>query len=632
MRALLAALLFACAAGAAAAEAERVLSFERAFTPGLWVWGFPGDEAAWAWSPITLPHNWYADPPPASRAWYRMGFTLDYAPIGSHSIYLARLPLADLTVYVNQREIWRMSEQYAKGAALTAVLIPVPNGVLREGGNVIHLLAEGNAHWFHGVPRVYLGDARVLAEWAGMRRLIQGQMIYIVAAAFGAVGLLALWLWLRGGRDAVLFWYAMSGISLFIATALWYLTLWRDDAAGLRQVLVFLRFNGYMMPLLILHLRLAQRRHPWLEGVLWLALAAAVVSIGVRGPWQWLAWSGWGILFAALPAFFIIPLLRAPGLRREPAVLLLLVADVAAALMNLHDWAIRIGWIDFERPYLVYFVAPFVMLAAAVPIIERLMAGVAATRRMNIELERRVDAKARELESGYEKLRRAQRDQALAEERRRIMADMHDGLGARLVSLLSVAQSGRARPEELSEGIAAALDELRLTIDSVQPVEGDVGVVLGNVRHRMRSVFERAGMRFLWNVSTLPRMDDLTPERILAIQRIFLEVFSNALKHSGARSVAVSAARVPGAVQIVIADDGRGFDSLAVRPGNGLANLRLRATQAGGTLIVESNAGKGTRVTLKLPLAEAEPPEPSGRSDEEAPYPIQGMSPEPSRA
>lgn len=631
MKNLLGALLIAIAMPVFAAQEGSVQVFERAESQGMWGWSV-SDNRVPNWTPVALPHNWFNDPPPWSRVWYRIRFTLDDKPYRSQSLYLARLPVSDLVVYVNQQRIWKLSDRYARGSALTAVLISIPPGALREGENVIHLQVNAYANWYMGVPRVHLGDTKVLAERAGMRSLIQGKLINMVVAAFGAVGLLALWLWMRGGRDPVLFWYAVTGISLLVVTAFWYLTLWRYEGTGLRGVLVFLRFNGYLMPLLILHMRLAQMKKPWLEGALWIALIAAVASISVRGPWQYLAWSSWGILFAALPVFFVIPLLRSPELRREPAVILLLVADVAAATMNLHDWALRLGWLDFDRPYLIYFVPPFIMFAAAVPIIERLMAGVAATRRMNVELELRVAAKADEIEATHARLQQAQRAQTLADERRRIMVDMHDGLGSRLVGLLSVAQSGKARPEELSEGIAAALDELRLTVDSVQPVEGDVGVVLGNVRHRMRSVFERAGIRFLWNVSALPRMDDLTPDRILAIQRIFLEVFSNALKHAGARTVAVSAARVPGAVQIVIADDGRGFEPSAGQTGNGLANLQLRATQAGGALNVESAVGKGTRVTLSLPLADAEPPDRPGSGEKGAPYPIQGISPEPSKA
>jgi len=333
------------------------------------------------------------------------------------------------------------------------------------------------------------------------------------------------------------------------------------------------------------------------------------------------------VVFSVLPALLTVPLLMTPRLRTRPTVLLLVVADFTACLLPLHDWATRFGIIDFDRPDLVFFAPPFVMLAAVVPIIERVQAGMRATEQNRLELERRVAEKTLEIEASHEQLRQAQREQALAQERRRIMADMHDGLGARLVALLSVAQSGKAKHGEISEAIAAALDELRLTVDSVQPVEGDVGVVLGSVRHRMRSVFERAGTRLVWNVSALPRIENLTPERILAIQRIFLEVFSNAIRHSAARTVSVFATRVPGAVRIVIEDDGRGFDLAAHHGGTGLRNLQMRAMQAGGMLSVDSQAGKGTRVTLSLPLEGEEPPEPPLKSGQKpADCPVPGMA------
>jgi signal transduction histidine kinase len=273
------------------------------------------------------------------------------------------------------------------------------------------------------------------------------------------------------------------------------------------------------------------------------------------------------------------------------------------------------------------------MIAAGAVILRHVMVGVDAMRQSNLDLAVRVAEKMDEVEASHEKLRQAQRETTLAEERRRIMADMHDGLGARLVALLSVAQSGRAKDGEISEGLAAALDELRLAVDSVQPVEGDVGVVLGNVRHRMRSVFERAGVQLVWNVSELPRMDDLTPERILAIQRIFLEAFSNAIRHSRARTVSVFTLRMPGAARVVIEDDGRGFDTAAGHSGTGLNNLQMRAVQAGGTLTVESKAGKGTRVTLSLPIHGEEVSEPIPNTGQKnAPYPIQGISPAPESA
>jgi hypothetical protein len=314
----------------------------------------------------------------------------------------------------------------------------------------------------------------------------------------------------------------------------------------------------------------------------------------------------------------------APTLRTKPTVLLLVVADFAACVLPLHDWAMRLGLVDFDSLSLVSLAPPFVMLAAAAPIVERMRASTRAAELDRLELERRVAEKTHEIEESHEKLRQAQREQELAEERRRIMANMHDGLGGRLVALLSVAQSGRASASEISNGLVAALDELRLLVDSVQPAEGDVSVVLGSVRHRMRSVFERTGTRLVWNVSALPRMEDLTPERILAIQRIFLEVFANAVRHSGARTVSVFATRVPGAVRIVIEDDGCGFDPAAQHAGTGLRNLQMRAMQAGGMLSIDSRAGGGTRVTLSLPLEGEDTPEPlpdSGQKTGDCPVP-----------
>jgi hypothetical protein len=215
-----------------------------------------------------------------------------------------------------------------------------------------------------------------------------------------------------------------------------------------------------------------------------------------------------------------------------------------------------------------------------------------------------VAQKSREIEAAQARLAAQERERALAGERRRIMADMHDVLGSRLVGLLSLVQSGLTDRERLEQELAASLDELRMTIDSVQPVEGDLGVVLGNVRHRMRSVFGATGVTLDWQVSELPRMEGLTPARVLAIQRLLLEVFSNVLKHSGAQTVRVSAARADGSAQISIEDDGRGFELRECTSGRGLSNLAARARDAGGSLEISSVTGGGTRVTLALPLGQ----------------------------
>lgn len=623
MRILLIALLLALAWPARA----EVQTFEQAeMQHGGWWGGIPSTHY---WTPVTLPHNWYSQLPRANfKAWYRIRFHIDDR--FGHSIYLPKVRLQDLTIHVNEQPIWKLTEFYARDVSVNALRVPIPRSLLRTGENTILLEATGNAEWNHGMSRVYVGDTLTLARRAAVRSLLQERIIYIVAAAFGAIGFLSLWLWLRAGRDPVLFWYGVSAVTLLAATAAWYYTLWQAQS-GWRLGLLFMRYHGYLVPFFVLHLRLAGRKHYWLEAALWMALVTAFFNISnVLKVYDFPsvnAWIGWGLAFSTLPALLAVPLLTSPRLRTRPAVILLVIVDFAACLLPLHDWGWRLGFLDYDRPFLVFFAPAFVMLAAMFPILERVREGMRAKEQSRLELERRVAEKTREIEAGHEQLRQAQREQALADERRRIMADMHDGLGARLVALLSVAQSGKAKHGEISEGIAEALDELRLTVDSVQPVEGDVGVVLGNVRHRMRSAFDRSGVKLNWNVSELPRMESLSPERIVAIQRIFLEAFSNAIRHSGARAVSVFTMRVPGAVRIVIEDDGRGFAAAAAHAGSGLTNLRMRAAQAGGTLGVESEPGKGTRVTLSLPLEGEVTPEPLPNSGQKtAAYPVQGIA------
>jgi hypothetical protein len=236
---------------------------------------------------VTLPHSWWRDPPQLGRhAWYRIQFPLDHVPSNGLSLYLPKLVVNDASVYVNRNLVWKLSESYASGVALSPLRIPVPAPMLQRGTNTLHLEVRASPQWFNGIPRIYVGDTNALSERAAIRGLLQGQMAVLVAAAFGTLGFLSLLLWHRSGRDPVLFWYGVSGVALLVATLSWYVTMWRPNFGEWRLGLIFLRHHGYLVPLFILHLRLAGRRNAWLESAAWLLLAAAFTSIVAPGPWR----------------------------------------------------------------------------------------------------------------------------------------------------------------------------------------------------------------------------------------------------------------------------------------------------------------------------------------------------------
>src|SRR5690606_11056238 len=117
-------------------------------------------------------------------------------------------------------------------------------------------------------------------------------------------------------------------------------------------------------------------------------------------------------------------------------------------------------------------------------------------------------------------------------------------------------------------------------------------------RHAIRVEFVEAGM-----TGRLPR------EVETAAYRIVQEALTNVAKHAASSSCRVSLVRLARGLVVVVGDDGVGFDAGGERAsrewGLGLVSMRERATQLGGSLVVESAPGRGTRVMVELPVEEA---------------------------
>jgi signal transduction histidine kinase len=585
--------------GVPAHEPREVVTIERALVNVVRGESFTAHFLGW--QPVQLPDPWFQrDYGPGTTVWYQLRFDM-HAPLAhSHSLFIPHVSASNIELYLNGGLLGRHADFAAQGRPIVPLYVLLPAHLLRQGENEVILRMRASPLWFHGITRAYVGATNELGKSAGRWRLLQGDVISIFAIAFGLVGMLALACW-SVERSEELLWYGAILIGYLVITGAWYLSL-PYPTTGWSLALIFLRHAGLVTPFAILQLRLAGWRLPWLEWALWAVLAGGCLGI-YYSDWQLKPqlWLWLGLFYAVLPLLALAVLARPRADLKTFSRIALSLAAVVATGFSLHDHAVRAGLLSFDRAWLALYAPPFFLIAGGAVIFERFLAATRRQRELAVELEGRVAQKTREIEAAHAQMRAADEERALLRERRRIMADMHDGLGSRLVGLLSQVQSGRADPRQIEEGLTAALEELRTTIDSLQPVEGDLGVVLGNVRHRMRTVFDTAGVELGWRVGELPRMDDLTPARNLAIQRILLELFTNVLKHSGARKVEVSTRAGAGKASIVIEDDGRGFVVGSPVNGRGLRNLQERAHEAGGTLLIESTPGRGTRATLALP-------------------------------
>jgi signal transduction histidine kinase len=206
------------------------------------------------------------------------------------------------------------------------------------------------------------------------------------------------------------------------------------------------------------------------------------------------------------------------------------------------------------------------------------------------------------------------RDLAILEERHRLARDLHDSVSQSLYSLSLLSEgwrrllrSGEATNVEeyfdRADTIAQqALREMRLMVYELRPAALEKDGLLGVLHQRLEAVERRAG------VKTRLIADDLIdlPLQVQeCLYRICLEALNNALKHSGATEVTLRYYAQGDQVVLQVRDNGCGFasDSPDSRGGMGLNNMRQRAQEMGGALIIESEPGKGTTVTARIGCA-----------------------------
>jgi len=195
------------------------------------------------------------------------------------------------------------------------------------------------------------------------------------------------------------------------------------------------------------------------------------------------------------------------------------------------------------------------------------------------------------------------------DERRRIAGELHDGVGQVLTALtLTLDAAGTAKRPEIAvrrirlarELADTALAETRDLAHRMRPARLEERGLAASLRDlggqsgfAVRVVAEAAAAD--------PRL--LGPTATVEVFRIVQEALANAARHSGAPQAQVSLVQLGGRLTVVVSDDGRGFDLAEARgEGIGLAGMEERAAMLGGQLTIESEAGRGTRVTLDLPV------------------------------
>jgi PAS domain S-box-containing protein len=201
---------------------------------------------------------------------------------------------------------------------------------------------------------------------------------------------------------------------------------------------------------------------------------------------------------------------------------------------------------------------------------------------------------------------------AAVEERQRIARELHDSVTQ---SLYSITLYGQAAAKVLQADDAAAaarfvgdlndtsqeaLNEMRLLIYELRPpLVAEEGLAAA-LQNRLDAVEARSGLKVNLEVEGEIRPPAAVED---ALYRIAQEALNNVLKHAQAKKVGLQVRLEPGRAELLVVDDGRGFNSLAWTEsgGWGLQGMAERAQQLGGVLRVENLVSGGTQVHCVIP-------------------------------
>ncbi|QUJ76941.1 hypothetical protein KDD17_02485 [Sulfitobacter albidus] len=187
-------------------------------------------------------------------------------------------------------------------------------------------------------------------------------------------------------------------------------------------------------------------------------------------------------------------------------------------------------------------------------------------------------------------------------ERDRISRDIHDNIGAQLLSALHSPDAGRK-----DDLLRDSLNDLRAIINDGFQEEYPLDSILVDLRLETVERVEAQGLHVTWQDRTAAADTLVSFEVVNGVRSILREAVSNVLRHAQASQVTVALTQSDSALRVVVEDDGIGPPAdVAGGQGNGLPNIVERASQLAGHARIEARAQGGTRVSVTLPLVPAQ--------------------------
>ncbi len=562
---------------------------------------------------VTLPFELERGLPP--KTGLRVQLTLDAPPpqqstdAGMLGLYIPQF-CAAARVILNGQLIYERGQLLSPVLAgcLQPLVVPMPPGLLQTTGNTIRIDLAGPglnqtvspSHAVHVAP-VYVGPLDSLIEQGRHTQMWRLGAPLGLAAICGLIGLAALVL---GGvsRLPYLGYFGLTGVTWAMANGLMagvempIPDAWANSALAVLVV-------GSAVSAVIYLLRYCGLGLPWLE--LSLALQCAVVALSLTA-------AGADRVHLVAPPWFLIvsiELMVAWGLFLYRAKQLsppdFWVGTSAALVLgfSLLIEGVLPDHYDVLPGRIALSLALITLFGGMAWRMHQLFQNaLVAVELARLDADRRVQEVRAEMEQNFGQMAELRVEQVTARERKRIAADLHDDLGAKLLTIVHTSDNDR-----IATLAREALEEMRLSVRGLTGRAVQLGDAIGDWRSEVVSRLQHGGVSLNWDTPDELLMSERTLSARAYVQttRILREAVSNVLKHSGASRCDISIRQEADDFEMTIADNGHGIpmemDGKLDR-GHGMSTMKGRAKQLQGQCLVESGPGFGTMIRLNLPL------------------------------
>ncbi|MFZ2737732.1 MAG: ATP-binding protein [Burkholderiaceae bacterium] len=566
-----------------------------------------------------LPYNWdWENRFHSGRASFELHFTLESRVVAPHALYFASVGNV-AEIWLNDVFLSQLGDEasaHAVDFGKTPIMVLVPAHVLQQKNLLrVHLGAEGGRR--AGMSTVLLGTEIEIRQLfsSGYRHKVWSAMG--IALFTAVVGLLAFVLWLgnkvylvgeRRGRKGM--YLSVSAASLFWLVRLSDVALVTPPVSwpwwGVVQTLAY---AGWICGVaLFCHYKAAWHRHPsmaWIQLVLGFLLLsagpAAYIALTRSEPIYLTLWLGLAnLLFIGYGLVYFMGAIWYPNHERT----VLALAGVSNVAVGVRDWLVFRASDSFGQSPWINYSSTLFGLAFLYIMVRHLLESSARVQELMTNLESKLSQQEAELADSYRKLEDLARSQERQAERSRILRDMHDGVGVHLSMAIHQLQSGKGDKIQLLQTLRDSMDQLKLSIDSLSVIPGDIVVMLATLRYRLESRFKDSHIHLTWNVEPLPPLAKLDASAMRQLQYLVFEALSNVLQHAHASELSIKLhLNAAGAYVLSIVDNGGGFE-VSHQTGHGLNSIKQRADLLGARLAFVSQPGR-TELSLEFSQAAA---------------------------